>query len=202
MSGASRQLTSGFSATSPGEECISIGLLCGSTCRISVMPSVTWSSGARREEVHRIWMSVYTPQRGEQSAERLTMEDRKRLAEAIPGLARKYPKFLIKSGMARSHPRAAIQPRAVHICACVGKLHSGPAHAREALRVRRRSGLLGMRLRHQLRAALDHERKGRADRSAACAGCVVENWRGGGEAEEGELAVSRLLTARGSAAMR
>jgi sulfatase maturation enzyme AslB (radical SAM superfamily) len=56
-----------------------------------------WSA---REEVHRIWMSVYTPQRGEQSAERLTMDDRKRLAEAIPGLARKYPKFLIKSGIA------------------------------------------------------------------------------------------------------
>jgi len=56
-----------------------------------------WSA---REEVHRIWMSVYTPQRGEQSAERLTMEDRQRLAEAIPGLARKYPKFLIKSGIA------------------------------------------------------------------------------------------------------
>ncbi len=62
-----------------------------------------WSA---REEVHRIWMSVYTPQRGEQSAERLTMEDRKRLAEAIPRLAAKYPKFLIKPGMAR----AILQP--------------------------------------------------------------------------------------------
>jgi MoaA/NifB/PqqE/SkfB family radical SAM enzyme len=58
-----------------------------------------WSA---REEVHRIWMSVYTPQRGEQSAERLTREDRVRLAEAIPELARKYPKFLIKNGMARA----------------------------------------------------------------------------------------------------
>jgi MoaA/NifB/PqqE/SkfB family radical SAM enzyme len=58
-----------------------------------------WSA---REEVHRIWMSVYTPQRGEQSAERLTPEDRHRLAEAIPWLAKKYPKFLIKPGMARA----------------------------------------------------------------------------------------------------
>jgi MoaA/NifB/PqqE/SkfB family radical SAM enzyme len=58
-----------------------------------------WSA---REEVQRIWMSVYTPQRGEQSAERLTPEDRKRLAEAIPWLAAKYPKFLIKPGMARA----------------------------------------------------------------------------------------------------
>jgi MoaA/NifB/PqqE/SkfB family radical SAM enzyme len=58
-----------------------------------------WSA---REEVHRIWMSVYTPQRGERSAERLTLEDRARLADAIPGLARKFPKFLVKSGMARA----------------------------------------------------------------------------------------------------
>jgi MoaA/NifB/PqqE/SkfB family radical SAM enzyme len=58
-----------------------------------------WSG---REEVHRIWMSVYTPQRGEKSAERLTLEDRNRLAEAIPWLAKKYPKFLIKPGMARA----------------------------------------------------------------------------------------------------
>jgi len=58
-----------------------------------------WSA---REEVNRIWMSVYTPQRGEQSAERLTGEDRLRLAEAIPDLAKKYPKFLIKPGMARA----------------------------------------------------------------------------------------------------
>ncbi|MBV9771790.1 MAG: radical SAM protein [Bryobacterales bacterium] len=58
-----------------------------------------WSA---RAEVQRIWMSVYTPQRGEQSAERLTPEDRKRLAAAIPWLARKYPKFLIKPGMAQA----------------------------------------------------------------------------------------------------
>jgi organic radical activating enzyme len=58
-----------------------------------------WSA---REEVHRIWMSVYTPQRGERSAERLTRQDRARLAAAIPGLAHKFPKFLVKSGMARA----------------------------------------------------------------------------------------------------
>lgn len=58
-----------------------------------------WSA---REEVQRIWMSVYTPQRGERSAERLTREDRARLVEGIPGLIQKYPKFLVKSGMARA----------------------------------------------------------------------------------------------------
>ena len=138
-----------------------------------------WSA---REEVHRIWMSVYTPQRGEQSAERLTLEDRKRLAEAIPELATKYPKFLIKSGMARAILSPPSSPDGMRLCARVGELHGRPAHARRAVRVRRRSGLLGMRLRHQLRAALDHERKGRPDRGAAFAGCVAQNrrrpWRG------------------------
>jgi MoaA/NifB/PqqE/SkfB family radical SAM enzyme len=57
-------------------------------------------------EVHRIWMSVYTPQKGEQSPEMLTQADRTRLAEAIPALAREYPKFLTTSGIAQAllHP--------------------------------------------------------------------------------------------------
>jgi MoaA/NifB/PqqE/SkfB family radical SAM enzyme len=58
-----------------------------------------WSE---REEVHRIWMSVYTPQRGEQSPEMLSHDDRVRLAEAIPELSRTYPKFLITPGMAQA----------------------------------------------------------------------------------------------------
>ncbi|HTW67172.1 MAG TPA: radical SAM protein [Bryobacteraceae bacterium] len=67
-----------------------------------------WSA---RPEVHRIWMSVYTPQRGEQSAELLLPEDRKRLAEAIPWLAAKYPKFLIKPGIARAILSPPSSPR-------------------------------------------------------------------------------------------
>ena len=58
-----------------------------------------WSA---RPEVHRIWMSVYTPQMGEQSPEMLTRMDRTRLAEAIPALARGYPKFLVTAGMAQA----------------------------------------------------------------------------------------------------
>ena len=49
-----------------------------------------WSA---HPEVHRIWMSVYTPQKGEQSPEMLTPTDRMRLAEAIPALAREYQNF-------------------------------------------------------------------------------------------------------------
>jgi MoaA/NifB/PqqE/SkfB family radical SAM enzyme len=58
-----------------------------------------WSE---RKEVHRIWMSVYTPQRGEQSPEMLSPDDRVRLAEAIPELSRTYPKFLITPGMGQA----------------------------------------------------------------------------------------------------
>lgn len=61
-------------------------------------------------EVHRIWMSVYTPQRDEQSPEILTRTDRTRLAEAIPRLAREYPKFLVTAGMAQALLRPPESP--------------------------------------------------------------------------------------------
>jgi MoaA/NifB/PqqE/SkfB family radical SAM enzyme len=62
-----------------------------------------WSA---QPDVHRIWMSVYTPQKGEESPEMLTQTDRMRLTEAIPALAREYPKFLRTTGMAQAllHP--------------------------------------------------------------------------------------------------
>ena len=43
-----------------------------------------WSG---RSEVDRIWVSVYTPQIGEQSAETLTPDDRAAVARQLPGLA-------------------------------------------------------------------------------------------------------------------
>lgn len=62
-----------------------------------------WSA---RPEVNRIWVSVYTPQIGEQSAEMLTLEDREILARRLSSLYRKYPKLLITDGMAQAllHP--------------------------------------------------------------------------------------------------
>jgi MoaA/NifB/PqqE/SkfB family radical SAM enzyme len=62
-----------------------------------------WSA---RPEVNRIWVSVYTPQLGEQSAEMLTPDDRAILAHRLPFLHREYPKLLITDGMARAilHP--------------------------------------------------------------------------------------------------
>jgi MoaA/NifB/PqqE/SkfB family radical SAM enzyme len=59
-----------------------------------------------RPEVDRIWVSLYTPQIGEQSAEMLTPADRELVARELPLLAKKYPKFLMPQGLAQ----AFVQP--------------------------------------------------------------------------------------------
>lgn len=56
-----------------------------------------WSA---RKEVNRIWVSIYTPQIGEESAEMLTPEDRVELARQLPELAARWPKLMFKNGMA------------------------------------------------------------------------------------------------------
>jgi len=55
-----------------------------------------------RPEVNRVWFSVYTPQRGEVSAEKLLPEDRLRLAALLPGLSRRFPKLMLPDGMAQA----------------------------------------------------------------------------------------------------
>jgi MoaA/NifB/PqqE/SkfB family radical SAM enzyme len=62
-----------------------------------------WSA---RPEVDRIWVSVYTPQIGEQTPEMLTLEDRVALAKQLPSLALRYPKLLSNKGIAQAvvHP--------------------------------------------------------------------------------------------------
>ena len=65
-----------------------------------------WNS---RAEVNRIWVSVYTPQIGEESAEMLTAADRVNLARNLPALAKQYRKLLMTEGMAEAivHPPAS-----------------------------------------------------------------------------------------------
>ncbi|MGC2794508.1 MAG: radical SAM protein, partial [Candidatus Sulfotelmatobacter sp.] len=55
-----------------------------------------------RPEVDHIWVSLYSPQMGEQAPERLMPEDRERIARELPPLRKKYPKLLIPEGMARA----------------------------------------------------------------------------------------------------
>jgi MoaA/NifB/PqqE/SkfB family radical SAM enzyme len=60
----------------------------------------------RQPEVNRIWVSLYTPQLGEQSPEMLTPADRQLVARQLPALAKKFPKLLTSDGIARAivHP--------------------------------------------------------------------------------------------------
>jgi len=66
-----------------------------------------WSG---REEVNRVWVSVYTPQIGEQSAEMLTVEDRETVARELPELAERYPKLLFNEGLARAFTKPPKSP--------------------------------------------------------------------------------------------
>jgi MoaA/NifB/PqqE/SkfB family radical SAM enzyme len=61
---------------------------------------------AARPEVNRIWVSLYTPQIGEQSPEMLTPEDRRFVARELPRLSVKFPKLHMNEGIARAfvHP--------------------------------------------------------------------------------------------------
>jgi MoaA/NifB/PqqE/SkfB family radical SAM enzyme len=63
-----------------------------------------------RPEVDRLWVSLYTPQVGEESAERLTPADRETVARLLPPLARTYPKFLMNAGLARAFVRPPENP--------------------------------------------------------------------------------------------
>lgn len=62
-----------------------------------------------RPEVHRIWVSLYSPQRGEQSAERLSSVQRQDLARELPRLRTLFPKLLTPKGYALAllHPPAS-----------------------------------------------------------------------------------------------
>jgi organic radical activating enzyme len=65
-----------------------------------------WSS---RSEVRSVWVSLYSPQRGEQSAERLSQAQRELVAVELPRLRGLYPKLLTAQGYAQAllHPPAS-----------------------------------------------------------------------------------------------
>lgn len=63
-----------------------------------------------RAEVDHIWVSLYSPQIGEESAECLTAEDRERIARELPPLRKTYPKLLLPAGMARAFVKPPKSP--------------------------------------------------------------------------------------------
>lgn len=66
-----------------------------------------WSA---RPEVNRVWVSLYSPQQGEQSEEMLTRADRERVAETLPDLRALYPKLLMSRGIASALLSPPVNP--------------------------------------------------------------------------------------------
>ena len=62
-----------------------------------------WTS---RPGIERVWLSIYTPQKGEKSREILTPEARRRLAGELPALKTKYPALILPHGAVEAflHP--------------------------------------------------------------------------------------------------
>ena len=63
-----------------------------------------------RAEVDHIWVSLYSPQVGEDSAERLSAADRERIAAELPELRKSYPKLLLPKGVARAFVKPPTSP--------------------------------------------------------------------------------------------
>lgn len=63
-----------------------------------------------RPEVDHIWVSLYSPQVAEESAERLTPADRELVANELPQLRKTYPKLLLPEGMARAFVKPPKNP--------------------------------------------------------------------------------------------
>jgi MoaA/NifB/PqqE/SkfB family radical SAM enzyme len=59
-----------------------------------------WSGN---QHVSQLWISLYTPQVGELSAERLTKADRQRVVDDLMVLRTKYPKLRMPKGMIESY---------------------------------------------------------------------------------------------------
>jgi MoaA/NifB/PqqE/SkfB family radical SAM enzyme len=85
-------------------------------CRITVHCTVTRQMLARpgyleefvalwqeRPETERIWMSLYTPQVGEISSERLTKEDRRRVVDELLELRKRYSKLAMSEGLLEAY---------------------------------------------------------------------------------------------------
>ena len=120
-----------------------------------------WSE---RPETNCIWVSVYTPQIGEQSPETLTPADRETLARELPSLAKRYPKLLFNDGLANAflHP-----PKNPDDClfAKMSANYSADFETRvEPCVFGGRTGLLPVRMRRQQRLALDQRDQGGGSR--------------------------------------
>ena len=64
-----------------------------------------------RSEVGRIWLSLYTPQVGEESAEKITPDSRRALFDMLPSLKQRYPTLILPQGAAEAFAHPPRDPR-------------------------------------------------------------------------------------------
>jgi len=62
-------------------------------------------------DVDHIWVSLYSPQIGEQSPERLTPENRQQIAATLPSLRKTYSKLQFSEGMSRAFLKPPDSPQ-------------------------------------------------------------------------------------------
>jgi hypothetical protein len=60
--------------------------------------------------VGTFWLSLYTPQTGETSAEMITPESRTALAKELPELRKRFPKLLMTEGFANAYVESPANP--------------------------------------------------------------------------------------------
>jgi MoaA/NifB/PqqE/SkfB family radical SAM enzyme len=85
-----------------------------------------WTS---RSGIERVWLSIYTPQRGEHSAETLTAESRQRLVNELPVLKQRYPALILPQGAVEAFLSPPSDPSACTF-ARVSVNYSADLHAR------------------------------------------------------------------------
>jgi MoaA/NifB/PqqE/SkfB family radical SAM enzyme len=66
-----------------------------------------WSAN---EDTHQIWVSLYTPQVGEVSDERLLPEDRERVVAALMHLRGRFPKLRMPEGLIKVYANPPLNP--------------------------------------------------------------------------------------------
>jgi sulfatase maturation enzyme AslB (radical SAM superfamily) len=66
-----------------------------------------WSA---RTETRKIWVSLYTPQSGEVSAERLTADDRAKIVSDLQALRQRYPKLEAPKGLIDAYAKPPASP--------------------------------------------------------------------------------------------
>jgi hypothetical protein len=79
----------------------------------TVAPRRIWRSSAvlvREPDTGQIWISLYTPQIGEDSDERLTPADRQRVVAALMHLRKGFPKLTLPAGLIEVYERPPQSP--------------------------------------------------------------------------------------------